>query len=303
MTTSIDPSATQVAPLRWGDIAGWRIRHAGAELLLARQGAQILSYRRDGEPPVIWLSDMAAYAQGQSVRGGVPICWPWFGDLQRNPPAVRAMAAGSAPFHGLARLQDWELVDIGPAAAGLRICLQLAVGDGLAGWPHRVEPRLDVTLGDALLIELRNRNLGSAPAALSQALHSYFAVSDVRDVVVGGLQGCRYHDALDDWQLCKQPGELHFSAETDRVYLGVPSRLELRDRAWRRAIVLETRGSHSAIVWNPWAGKGQRLSQFAADAWQRMLCIETANVLEDSLLLGPGQEHVLSLRLSVAPLA
>ena len=254
------------------------------------------------EPPLLWLSEEAAYLRGGSVRGGMPICWPWFGDLQRNPPSVRAMAAGAAPFHGLARVLDWQLDAVERSAADVRVGFRLAIGQGLPGWPHRVEPHLELVLGDGLDITLRNRNLGTEPVALSQALHTYFAVSDIRAVSVEGLQGCRYLDTIDDWQQRRQSGALRFSGETDRIFLDVPPRIELRDAGWRRAIALQADGSRSAIVWNPWADKARRLSQCADDAWQRMLCIETANVLDDSLLLAPGEERTLCLRLVSAPL-
>ena len=302
MSPPLDYEATPAESIELGELACWRIRHAGAELIVARQGAQLLSYRREGEPPLLWLSEEAAYLRGGSVRGGMPICWPWFGDLQRNPPSVRAMAAGAAPFHGLARVLDWQLDAVERSAADVRVGFRLAIGQGLPGWPHRVEPHLELVLGDGLDITLRNRNLGTEPVALSQALHTYFAVSDIRAVSVEGLQGCRYLDTIDDWQQRHQLGALRFSGETDRIFLDVPPRIELRDAGWRRAIALQADGSRSAIVWNPWADKARRLSQCADDAWQRMLCIETANVLDDSLLLAPGEERTLCLRLVSAPL-
>src|SRR5690606_36986891 len=138
---------------------------------------------------------------------------------------------------------------------------------------------------------------------LSQALHSYFAVSDIRQVSVTGLEGCRYVETLEDWQIRQQQGVVQFTGETDRIYLQTPELIQIRDAGWQRQICLRASGSRSAVVWNPWIDKAQRLSQFAADAWQQMLCIETANVLDDIITLAPGAEHSLGLELWSEPLA
>jgi len=287
---------TRLQAWRFGDLPGWRLQHAGAELDILAQGAQILRYQRAGEPPLLWCSPQASYQAGQSVRGGVPVCWPWFGDLGRNPPDVQAMVEGSAPFHGLARSRDWQLLDSACDERGVSLSLQL--NGPLPGWAHAASLSLHLQLDDALTLRLHNHNHGAQPLAISQALHSYFAISDIRQVQLHGLDGCRYIETLEDWAERRQQGELGFAGETDRIYLDVPARLELLDHGWQRRLLLEVSGSRSAIVWNPWIDKAGRLSQFAADAWQRMLCIETANVWDDCLQLAPGESHCLSLRLS-----
>ena len=286
-------STSQIERIQLEQLSCWRVRTAHAELLIAEQGAQVLSYRRYGQPPLIWLSDQARYLIGQGVRGGVPVCWPWFGDLPRNPPEVQAMVQGDAPFHGLARTLDWQLQDTLEQADQVTLCFALDLPDGLPGWPHAAGVRLQIELGEQLQLRLTTRNLGSTPLVFSQALHSYFAVSDIRRVSVRGLDGCRYTETLDNWSEQRQAGDLQFAGETDRIYLDLPPRLEIDDPLWQRRLVLEARGSRSAIVWNPWVDKSTRLTQFAADAWQGMLCIETANVLDDAVLLAPGEEHEL----------
>jgi glucose-6-phosphate 1-epimerase len=291
-----NPSASHVEHIELEQLVCWRVRTPQAELLVAAQGAQLLSYRRHGEPPLIWLSDQARYLRGQGVRGGVPVCWPWFGDLQRNPPAVQAMVQGAAPFHGLVRTLDWQLLDVQQAGGQVSLSLGLELPDGLPGWPHAASVRLEICLGDDLQLQLSTRNTGSTPLAISQALHSYFAVSDVRQVRVRGLDGCGYIETLEDWAPRVQQGDLQFSGETDRIYHGLPATLLLEDPQWQRRVLLASSGSSSAILWNPWIDKSQRLTQFDADAWQGMLCIETANVLDDHVLLPPGAEHVLGLR-------
>jgi glucose-6-phosphate 1-epimerase len=290
-------STSQIERIQLEQLICWRVRTAHAELLVAEQGAQVLSYRRYGQPPLIWLSDQARYLTGQGVRGGVPVCWPWFGDLQRNPPEVQAMVQGEAPFHGLARTQDWTLSELSEQPDQVSLSFALELPDGMPGWPHAASLRLDIELGEQLQLRLSTRNLGRTPLAISQALHSYFAVSDIRQIRVQGLEGCRYIETLDNWSSRQQAGALSFAGETDRIYLDLPPRLVIDDPLWQRRLVLESTGSRSAIVWNPWVDKSTRLTQFDADAWQGMLCIETANVLDDHLLLPPGGEHALGLGL------
>lgn len=289
-------STSQIERIQLEQLSCWRVRTTQAELLVAEQGAQVLSYRRYGQPPLIWLSEQARYLAGQGVRGGVPVCWPWFGDLQRNPPAVRAMVQGEAPFHGLARTQEWALSELSEQPDQVSLSFALELPDGLPGWPHAASLRLQIELGEQLHLRLTTRNLGTEPLVITQALHSYFSVSDIRQVLVRGLESCRYIETLDNWSEQRQSGALQFAGETDRVYLDVPPRLVIEDPLWQRRLVLESTGSRSAIVWNPWVDKSTRLTQFAADAWQGMLCIETANVLDDAVLLAPGQEHELGVR-------
>ena len=288
-----------ITAMDFSGLPGWRLRFGQAQLDICQQGGQILSYFADIEqPPLIWLSDCAEYLRGQGVRGGVPVCWPWFGDIQRNPIAVQKTTTGAAPFHGLARTLDWQLIHSSAANDGVQLSLQLDASQGLSAWPHAAILQLHIELGERLTIRLDNHNLGSESLAISQALHTYFAVSDIRNVTVQGLAGCPYHETLEQWQLREQVGDLSFSGETDRVYLDVPAHLQIVDQGWQRRIHLRTQGSHSAIVWNPWIDKAHTLSGFADAAWQHMLCIENANVLADHLLLAPNQRHSLTLELS-----
>ncbi|MPS46689.1 D-hexose-6-phosphate mutarotase [Ectopseudomonas mendocina] len=298
-------STAQVERVELDQLVCWRIRAAGSELLVAQQGAQILSYQQGEQPPLIWLSPDAAYQRGQSVRGGVPVCWPWFGDLRRNPHAVQAhYHLEQAPAHGLVRALDWELLSIDEEddAVTLRFAYDTRT-QPLEGWPRDVGLTFVVRLADDLGMSLETHNRGTEPLTLSQALHSYFAVSDVRQVSVEGLQGCRYIDTLQDWQELRQLEALGFDAETDRIYFDTAARLSIVDPGWGRRIHLDARGSRSAVLWNPWVDKAKRLSQFPDEAWQNMLCIETANVLEDIVQLKADERHRLELRLSSEPLA
>lgn len=293
-------SQAQIERLELDQLTCWRVHLGDSELLVAQQGAQILHYQHGEQPPIIWLSEQAGYSRGQSVRGGVPVCWPWFGDLKRNPQALQEQHAnpGSAPAHGGVRNLDWQLLGI--EQDGDSVLLQFHFDSrqqALADWPQQAELQLDIRLDQRLHLSLTSRNHGTQPLYLSQALHSYFAVSDIRQARVLGLDGCRYIETLEDWQERRQQGAVQFCGETDRIYLDVPPRLALVDNGWNRRILLESDSSRSAVVWNPWIEKAQRLSQFADDAWQRMLCIETANIWDDCIELAPGASHCLNVSL------
>lgn len=289
----------QVVTEQHGELNCWRISSDRAELLIAQQGAQVLSYQQVGEPPLLWLSDQAIFRQGKSVRAGVPVCWPWFGNLQRNPEAVQAMYQGTpAPAHGLARTRDWQLLGIEEVGETLRIEFELPEARGdLPGWPHDVELKLVVEMGADLTLSLTSRNMGNTPVTISQALHSYFAVSDVRQARVEGVDGLGYIETLANWEQRQQQGALMFAGETDRIYLNTPQTLSIVDPHWNRRITLASSGSRSAVIWNPWTERAKELADMADDGWQRMLCIETANVWDDLVELKPGHSSSLAVRI------
>ncbi|MDH4870892.1 D-hexose-6-phosphate mutarotase [Pseudomonas sp. BN515] len=300
-----DETLPTVEQLEVDELVCWRVHTRHGELLMAQQGAQVLSYQPHGEEPVIWLSGQAAYQKGKAVRGGVPVCWPWFGDLRRNPAEIQGMHQGGpiCPAHGLVRERDWTLLGIDSEGPAVRLDFALdTAAEPLPGWPHAAELKLSILMDEQLRMTLSTRNTGDRPLAISQALHSYFAVSDIQGVEVEGLDDCRYIETLEDWQERKQKGSVAFRGETDRIYLETPRRMAIVDRAWKRRILLEADGSASAVVWNPWIDKSRRLSQFAEDAWKGMLCIETARVMDDFLVLRPGEEQQMVLNISSTPL-
>jgi len=268
------------------------IQNDRASAVIALQGAQLLSYQRHGSHPLIWCSEQAAYQRGQSIRGGIPVCWPWFGDLARNPESIRnQFILDTAPAHGLVRGESWLLENIEATGEYTRIALRYPTARGL-------ELRIAITVGDTLNIELGTTNSNDHEISFSQALHTYFAVGNIHNTRVTGLENTRYIETLENWTEKKQQGAITFSGETDRIYVDTPDLITIEDPEWQRRIYLHTRNSKSAVVWNPWIEKSKRLSQFGTDAWQQMLCIESANVMADSVTLSPAQSHRLSLEIS-----
>ncbi len=298
-------STPNVEAVKLDELNCWRIRHGQAELLVAQQGAHVVSYQLAGQPPLIWLNDEAVFKAGKGIRAGVPVCWPWFGNFARNPPSVQAMRVSNEPAsaHGFVRAMDWELGGIEAEGESLKVDFVLPYPEGgFPGWPHQVDLTLSIRLDEQLHISLTSHNRGTDTVSISQALHSYFAVSDVRNVHVEGLNGLSYIDTTQDWNTATQAGDLRFTSETDRIYLNPPEQLSIVDPAWERRIELTSSGSRSAVIWNPWIERAAAFSDMADDGWQRMLCIETANVMDDVVNLAAGASHTLGVSIGSKPL-
>lgn len=262
------------------------VSNALASARIALQGAQVLEWTPSGEQPVIWLSPNAIYSAGKSVRGGVPVCWPWFG-----PHATQS----GFPAHGFARTQNWEMLQTqqltdGSTTLSLRL---LQDANTRLLWPHESELLLLVNIGERLQMDLLTRNTGSEAFTVTQALHTYFAVSDVREVSLLGLEGQPYIDKVADGARGTQDGAVTFSGETDRIYLNQGDECVIDDPGLQRRIVIQRKGSHSTVVWNPWTEKAAAMADMGAAAFTGMLCVETSNAAEDAVSIAPGEEHRL----------
>jgi len=258
---------------------------------IALQGAQVLSWLHQDQQQ-LWLSPVSQLGTSKPVRGGIPVCWPWFGP---HP------ADGNKPAHGFVRTRYWTVArthcsaDLGTVS----ITFSFATGPEHAGlWPYEAEVLLTVTLGAGLSLALETINKGSRPLLMSEALHTYFSVTDIADVRIVGLDGVSYIDKVDQETVKLQTGDVVIDCEVDRIYLGKTAIITLRDKD--RAVVIRSQGSASAVVWNPWVDKTIRLGDMGApDAFSAMVCIETTNAANDVVLLPPGGKHVMIAEYSV----
>lgn len=261
----------------------------GGRAVVALQGAQVLSYVPTGGRDVLWLSPVARLGTGKAVRGGIPVCWPWFGPH----PSDRAM-----PAHGLVRAVPWRVIDRAASETDVRVRLGWPTIEGSTGQSgSHLRLHLDVKLGDALTLELVTTNDGPAPVAITQALHTYVAVGDIGSTEIGDLDACDYIDQLDAGAMKRQCGPVRFDGEIDRIYLGSPPVITIRDGSSPRRIVVAATGSASTVVWNPWIEKAARLGDVGADGYRRFVCVETANAGTDVRTLAPGATHALSATL------
>lgn len=285
--------------------------HAG-QATICLQGGHVIDWRCQGQAePVLWLSREAQFAVGKSIRGGIPVCWPWFGPYaaavapeQAAAPAVaRAGVAGADyPAHGFARTATWQVADGDVAADGtVRLTLLLSSeAMPAAMWPHAAELQLDIRLGSTLQLELTTRNTGASSFILGEALHTYFNISDIGAVSVGGLHGVEYWDTVGQVVLKRQSGPITFDGETDRVYIHSPQACVIEDPGYARRIHVRKHGSLSTVVWNPWTAKAERMGDLGQpDGWRQMLCVESANAWDNKMTLLAGETHTLSVSYEV----
>lgn len=266
------------------------VRSAAAEADIYLQGAQLTHWQPRGAKPVIFLSERSLFEDGKPIRGGVPVCFPWFGPK----PGESA--------HGFARNHAWQLEEVALEDEIVQVTLSLeSTPEMLARWPHPFQARLIYRVGGTLEMTLEVRNAGGVPMTFSEALHTYFVVGDAAKTRVTGLEGAEYRDFPDRTQLTRQEGPIEFTEETDRVYVNTRSTCVLEDPTMQRRIVVEKSGSETTTVWNPWIAKSAALPDFGDDEWKRMVCIETVNALENSVTLEPGGVHRMTAKIVVEP--
>jgi glucose-6-phosphate 1-epimerase len=281
-------------------VATWRdeglpvldITAPSATARIYAHGAQLAHWQPAGAEPVIFMSAESAFEEGKAIRGGVPVCFPWFGPRE-----------GQAA-HGFVRNRTWRVLEVREIDGAVRATFETASGEGTrAKWPHDFIARMSCTAGAVLAMEFEVTNTSREPFMFSEALHTYFAVGDAREVTVTGLEGAAYRDFPDRTKLTTQTGAIRFSEETDRVFVDTTGTCVIEDPVLGRRITVEKSGSLSTVVWNPWIAKAAALADFGDDEWMRMVCVETANAFENSVTLNAGATHRLTVRVSVAPMA
>jgi glucose-6-phosphate 1-epimerase len=261
------------------------ISNAQAKARVSLYGAQVLSFQPAGDSELLWLSPTARYHQGRSIRGGIPLCWPWFGPHPDDP---------SKPSHGFARHLLWTL----DAASGDEKHTQLEFSlapqtSNQSLWPHPFELRLRLSIGRSLQIELITKNTGHTPMEISAALHSYFSISDIDNISIEGLDGCLFRDAVNEDRTCKQCGPIRFHGEVDRVYHDTSAAILIEDTVAKRRTRVRKGGSNSTVVWNPWIDKSAQLGDIPEGGYRHMLCVETANADHNRIALLPNNSHTL----------
>ena len=248
---------------------------------MALHGAHVMSWAPEGEEEVLYLSSDAIYREGKAIRGGIPICWPWF-----NAHPTDA----DAPSHGIARTRFWELIAADEDGDG--VTLRFAMEDGI--WKAEVT----IHAGLELEVSLETLNATEIPIVVSGALHSYFSVSDIANVRVVNLDGADFLDITDLPTMRKQKGAVTFQRELDSIYES-SSNLLLVDDDSGRTILIEKGGSPSTVVWNPWSEKSAAMADMPDDGYRKFCCIEAAIANDKAVIIMPGSSHVLSTRISV----
>ncbi len=257
------------------------LNNDAASAKIALQGAHIFEYKRREKEDVFWLSETSKFELGSAIRGGVPLCWPAFG--LNNP---------DLPQHGFARTSLFEFVsskELGENATEVVLRLRDSK-ESLELWNYKFELEFKITLSDTLVMELKTTNLDAKEFKLTQALHSYFRVSDVSNAVLRGLRGKPRFDALTG-KIFIQKEDISFKEEFDSVFQEVDAEIILEDVDAR--VSVKNEGSSSVVVWNPWLDKCSRMSAMKPNAYREFVCVESANAFEDFKILQPNATHIL----------
>lgn len=270
-----------------GDIPIVEIQNEQASAIISLQGAHVLSWKPVNEDEVIWLSNDATFALGKSVRGGIPICWPWFGAHESN---------SSFPAHGFARTVLWQVIDTKVLSAGeTQITFSLdttQLDENLRQmWTQATTAEYRLTIAKTLTMELTTNNNSDEAIVIGQALHTYFNIDDISKTTVYGLEDKTYLDKTEGFSAKVQDGPIIIDKEVDRVYLETADDVVIDDN--KRKIVIKKQGSHSTIVWNPWKDVAEKMGDLGIDGYQKMLCVESANAADDVVTIKAGESNTL----------
>ena len=269
------------------------IDNGQAKALISVSSGQVLSFQPVTETAdVMFLSDKAYYAEGKAIKGGVPICWPWFGP---DPEGL------GRPSHGFVRNRLWNVLSTATTPEGAtEVTLGLKdTEETRAMWPQAFELTIAITIGTTLTVELTTRNLGDKAFPLTQAFHTYFKVGDISRVQVLGLENTQYLDKADGGVEKTQVGGVVTIGEVDRIYLDVPNELVIDDSALNRRIRIKSSGSKSAVVWNPWVKIAASMADLDDSDYQRLICVETTNAATDIVEVPANGEFRLQAIYSV----
>lgn len=266
---------------------------------LCLQGAHLMSWQPYSTAmPVIWLSNDVRLAPGTPKRGGMPICWPWFGahpdyELDRSYPA-----------HGFARTVPWHMIDSGIEADGAtRVVLKTSdCAQARRQWPYASEVVVTMIIGETLKVSLATTNTGAESFVISEGFHTYFQISDIEKIKVTGLDGAEYLDKTQHFERFRQHGDITFDGETDRVYINNENTCHIDDPVFKRRIVIEKSGSRSTVVWSPWVMKAAIMGDLGPNnGWRRMVCVESVNAVSNSVVVASGDTHIIAVEYSTMP--
>ncbi|MEZ9232665.1 D-hexose-6-phosphate mutarotase [Vibrio amylolyticus] len=265
-----------------------RVIHEKATAGIALHGGHVVSFTPKGQDDLLWMSDTANFDGKAALRGGIPVCWPWFGRI-------------AAPAHGFARTSEWELVEHRENDNGVIISLGLAPTQAsLEIWPHQFDVRLNVEISDSLKVTLDITNTDDHAWTFSGALHSYLNLGDVRETSTVGM-GNEYIDSLQNNKVCHDENALILTDTIDRVYTKPEAIIEVKDMKLQRSTLVKNEGHNSAVLWNPWLEGATAMGDMPNDGYLGFLCVEStlnANSLETGKLLQPNETHQLITTIS-----
>lgn len=267
-----------------------RVIHDKASAGIALHGGHVISFKPQGQEDLIWMSEQAVFDGKAALRGGIPVCWPWFGRI-------------AAPGHGFARTSEWELVEHRENENGVIVELALFPSEETHDiWPYMFEARLLIEIGATLSVTLKVINIDDQAWTFSGALHTYLNVGDISQVQTTGM-GAEYIDSLQAGKVCQGGDVLQLTDTIDRVYTKPDPQISVQDPVFHRTITVENQGHNSAVLWNPWQQGAAAMADMQDSGYQHFLCVEStlhATSLDTGKRLEPGETHQLVTVLSSA---
>jgi glucose-6-phosphate 1-epimerase len=273
-----------------------RIRITGSlsEGEMYLHGAQVTSWKPAGQDEVLFLSAKSRWQEGQAIRGGIPICFPWFRAKADNP---------EAPAHGFVRTRGWQLDSIVEEELGVAVSMSITSDEHTRRWwPGEFRLLHRVVFGSKLTMELICTNTGKTDFRFEEALHTYNRVTHVKNAWLQGLDSVHFLDNTNSNKEKVQNGEMRFASTTDSAFLATQNEVVLNDPELRRRIRLEKANSLTTVVWNPWREGAAQLKDLGDGQWEQFLCVEASNILAASVTLAPEEEHKMTAILSVSKL-
>jgi glucose-6-phosphate 1-epimerase len=268
-----------------------RITTSSCAATIYLHGAHITAWRPAGSEEIIFVSSRARYVDGQAIRGGIPICFPWFRGKRDD---------AKAPAHGFVRTKSWNLESLETHGQDVTVTMSTSSDEATKKWwPHEFRAVLRATFGRDLQLEFTVENAGTSEARYEEALHTYYLVGDIASARVAGLAGASYLDNTDGNREKEQTGEVRVAGATDSAYVNNENALEVVDPVLKRRIRIRKRNSRTTVIWNPWKEAAEKMSDMGAEEWKKMLCAEGANILGNAIKLSAGEKHATTVTMAV----
>ncbi len=278
------------------------IENEYASVVISIYGAQVLSYKPKSKNSnssstqardLLFVSEMAYFEQGKAIKGGIPICWPWFG---KDPENVDRQS------HGFARNMLWKLEETAQLNNGLTQVV-LSLSDSVEThklWPHKFKLILTIEIGSSLKLSLKTVNTDVKRFTITQALHTYFSITDIHQTKIEGLEGTLYLDKVTGaGQPVMQQGVVTINEEVDRIYIDAPSKLTLLEAESESKVRIKSNGSKTIVVWNPWISISKKSGDLTDDAFLRFICVEIANTAKDIIVIEPNESFTIEVEYTI----
>lgn len=263
------------------------IEHEKLSAALTLHGAHLIHFQKKQEPAIIWLSKTAIFDSKKAIRGGVPVCWPWFGPADSH-------LGENLPAHGIARTSKWDLINTQESSDGVVIELQLKSTEAsLKIWPHDFELTLVITLNNECKLALTTENKGNKPFTYGGALHTYLNISSPESVNITGLNQ-QFTNSLNN--KCPEIGDttLLIDKAIDSIYKKSNVDIHLKDAQFQRDLTICNTGNNAEVLWSPWIEGAEAFADMPDNGYQTMFCIESAITGLAGQQVANGEKHTLT---------